>query len=228
MSGSFTPPTVDLSAASRGQLRFNVPGALGLLYGIVNVRTYPGVLETAQQEQPAISYAGIQVIEEEEAELSPIGTPVMYPVIFKGGRYKRYDKDGKVEEVDMGDLRLPVTTVVEMGRSKAITKTPVVASQASVKEVYSMDDWSIRLSGILMDESNQPQGARTIEQMQERLLQWFDLADSIEIQGRLFTDRNVHRLTLKSFSMNQMPGKQRLFGFQMDAESDDPLELILQ
>jgi hypothetical protein len=115
-----------------------------------------------------------------------------------------------------------------MARSKSITKTPVVASQASVKEIFSMDDWSIRISGILFDESNHPQGARTIEQMQERLLAWFALADSVELEGRLFTDRNVHRLTLKSFSLNQMPGKKRVFGFQMDADSDDPLELIIQ
>lgn len=227
-TGPFTIPTVDVSAASRGQVRFNVPGALGLLYNIVNVRTYPGVLEQAQQEQPEISYAGIQVIEEEEAELSPIGTPIMYPIVFKAGSYKQHDKDGKVQEVQMDTLRLPVTTIVEMSRAKSITKTPVVASQASVKEVFALDDWSIRLSGILFDEPNHPQGARTIEVMQERLLQWYNLADSIELEGRLFTDRGVHRLALKSFSINQMPGKKRVFGYQMEAESDDPIELIIQ
>ncbi|MBL8002395.1 MAG: hypothetical protein JNL05_10575 [Flavobacteriales bacterium] len=225
----FQPTASDQGTPVNTAPRFNVPSALALLYGVVNPVSYPGVVAEAQARNPEVSYMGITLVEDDEQRpLSPIGTPVFYPVTLKGGEYKRHDRQGKVETVRMPELRLPITTVVEMSCSKTITKTPVVAAAASVKEVYAIDDWSITISGILWDEANQPQGATTLEAMQERIMDWFRLADSIEVDGELFHQRGIFRIVLKDISFNQMPGKRRLHGFQMSAESDDPLELILQ
>lgn len=226
---TFQPTTTEGGTPSNTSARFNVPSALALLYGVATPVSYPGVRGQAEQENPNISFAGITVIEDDEQRpISPIGTPVFYPVLLKGGEYKRHDRQGKVETVRLQELRLPLTTVVEMSQGKTITKTPVVAAAASVKEVYAMEDWSIRISGILMDESNQPQGATTVEAMQERMLDFFKLADSIEVDGELFHQRGIFRITLKDISFNQMPGRPRMHGFQLQAESDDPLELIIE
>jgi hypothetical protein len=226
---NFQPTSEPTGAPSNTAPRFNVPSALALLYNVAAPISYPGVMGQAQQENPDISFAGITVIEDDEQRpVSPIGTPVFYPVTLKGGEYKRHDRQGKVETVRLQELRLPLTTVVEMSQGKTITKTPVVAAAASVKEVYAMEDWQIRISGILMDESNQPQGATTLEAMQERMLDFFKLADSIEVEGELFHQRGVFRIVCKDISFNQMPGKPRLHGFQLQCESDDPLELIIE
>lgn len=226
---TFTPPAEEQVEATNTSLRFNVPSALGMLYNVAAPITFPGVTTQAEQQNPTLTFAGVTVVEDDEQRpVSPIGTPVFYPVVLKGGKYKRHDRKGKVEEVDMRDLRLPITTVVEMSRGKVITKTPVVAAAASVKEVYAMEDWTIRLSGILFDESNQPQGATTLEAMQERMLDFFALADSIEVEGDLFHQRGIFRLVLKDLSFNQLPGKPRFHGYQLQCESDDPLELIIE
>ncbi len=214
--------------------RFDLPGMLSLFYGIANPVTFPGVMEQAQREQPGVSFAGITVVEDNEARpMSHLGLPILYPVTLRGGAYRRFARDGRIEQVTLGELRLPISTVVEMSRGKTIARTPVVASGASVKEVYALEDWQIRLSGILMDEPQQPQGLTTLEAMQEKLLEFASLADSIALGGDhpggdLFQQRAIDRLSILSLSFNQIPGKPRMHGFQMTCESDDALELILQ
>ena len=214
-------------AGRTAEKRFPLGSALSLLYSVAAPVSYPGVADAAQQENAEISYAGIEVIPDEERPLSHLGTPIFYPITFGEGTYNRYDHSGKVEQVSLPALRLPISTVVEMSRGKVITKTPVVAGIASVKEFYANEDWQMRVSGILFDEPNQPNGATTLEVMQERMLEWFDLADAIEIEGDLFHQRGIYRVVIKSYSFNQIPGYPRKHGFQFECESDDPLELII-
>lgn len=228
MSG-FNIPSVSANGTNPPSLNFSLPAGLGLLYNIIRPITYPGIREQAEQETPEINYSGIRVIEDDEnPPLSHIGTPILYPILLKGGTYRRYDSQGRVQETSMPDLRLPMASVVEMSRAKRIVKTDVAAAQGSVKEIYGFDDWSIRISGIMIDEPNHPQGRTTIEAMQESLQDFFDLADSIEVDGSLFHTRGVYRLVLKSLNYNQFPGKPRVHGYQLECESDAPLELILQ
>ncbi|MBS0198995.1 MAG: hypothetical protein JSR70_00935, partial [Proteobacteria bacterium] len=66
--------------------RFNLPGILGLLYGIANPVAFPGVMGQAKREQPEVSFAGITVVEDSEARaVSHLGTPILYPVTLRGG-----------------------------------------------------------------------------------------------------------------------------------------------
>lgn len=209
--------------------RFGLPGMLSLLYGIANPVAFPGVMGQAKREQPEVSFAGITVVEDNEARaVSHLGTPILYPVTLRGGSYRRFARDGRVEQVTLGELRLPLSSVVEMSRGKTITKTAVVATGSSVKEIYAHEDWQVRISGILMDEPKQPQGASTLEAMQDRMLEFDRLADSIGVDGDLFKQRAIDRLSIVSLSFNQIPGKPRMHGFQMVCESDDALELIQQ
>lgn len=209
--------------------RFGLPGMLSLLYGIANPVSFPGAMQQAQREQPDVSFAGITVVEDTTARaVSHLGTPILYPVTLRGGLYKRYARNGQVEEVSLGELRLPLSSVVEMSQGKSMTRTPVVASGASVKEVYALEDWQIRISGILMDEPKQPNGATTLETMQERMQEFAALADSIGVDSDLFKQRGIDRISITALSFNQIPGKPRMHGFQLTCESDDALELILQ
>lgn len=222
---TFTPTS---QPAGTSPPRFNVPGVLGLLYGIIKPAAFPGILEQVQQENPRLDFTGVQVVPDQRRPMSSVGTPIFYPITLKGGTYKAYDSDGKVQQVRLNDLRLPPTAVVEMRRAKEMTSTPVVASRSSIKEHYALRDWQLRISGILLDEPNQPQGATTFEVMEERLRQFFELADSVEIDGDLFHSRGIFRIAMVDLSLNQIPTKDRLHGFQIEAYSDDPLELIIQ
>lgn len=223
----FTPPRND-QGGRNSVPRFGVPGPLAVLYGILRPVRYPGVATLQQEELPEVSFGELAITEDEARSVSHLGTPIYYPILLKGGEYKQYDRNGEVQRVRVGDLRMPLSSVVEMSRSKVLTTTRVVAAQSTVKEIYAHDDWTIRVSGILLDEPQHPQGATTIEAMQERLLEFEALADAIEVEAELLHQRQVYRMVIKSISFNQLPGKPRMHGFQMECVSDDALELIIQ
>lgn len=200
-----------------------------MLYGLARPVTYPGVMTTADREAPNVNYAGVEVVPDETARpISPAGTPVWHPITFKGGVYRSYSNDGRVEEKNLGDLRLPITCVTEASSEKNITTTQVSAAHGTVKEVFGYGDWSVRISGILMDEPKHPNGATTLESMEERILEFDHLADSIQVDSDLLNRRGVDRLVIRSVAFNQIPGKPRLLGFQMQCESDAPLELLIR
>lgn len=220
--------TVD-QAPNAEQPRFELVSALGLLAASRPPVMFPGMFAQLQTDVPQVSFAGIQVVEDDdERPTSHLGTPIFYPLTFKGGRYRRFGASGKVEEVNMQTLRLPITSMVEMQRGKAVTTTAAVASGGTVKEVYAMEDWTVRIAGIILDERNQPQGATTWQAMQDRLLDWYDLADAIEVEGELFARRRIYRLVLRSLQFGPVPGRPRFHSYQMEAISDEPLDLIIQ
>lgn len=209
--------------------RFNIPSALALLYGIVRPISFPGLVGQAESENPNITFSGVQIVPDEESRpMSHIGTPIFYPITLRGGTYKSYDHQGKVIDTQLGDLRLPISSVVEMSTTKVITKTQVSASGSSVKEVYGFSDWDIRITGILFDEQTHPHGASTVETMEARLLEFDEMADSIGVDAELFNRRGIDRIVIRSLNFQAIPGKPRMIGYQMQCESDAPIELVIQ
>ncbi|MCW5900491.1 MAG: hypothetical protein KIT10_14600 [Flavobacteriales bacterium] len=185
--------------------------------------------ELAEREVPDVTFSGIQVLGDDEVrQVSSLGTPIWHPITLRGGLYKRYATSGSVEEVQLAALRLPISSISEMSMTKVITKTQVSASGATVKEVYSNGDWEIRLSGILLDERSQPNGASSVETMEERMLEFAELADSIGVDSDIYNRRGIDRLVIRSVSFTQIPGRPRMIGYQMQCESDAPLELLIR
>lgn len=207
---------------------FSLSTALRLAFNAIDPVAFPGVATEGERSYPGISYQGIRTISPEQAEMSPIGTPIMFPITFKSGSYQRYTRDGKVEQVGLGDYRLPLTCMAEFSRQKEMTTTKTVASQGTVKEVYGHADWDVKLSGFLLDEAKQPNGATTLAAQRERLLAYERLADSVEVKGDLFTAFGIYRLTILGVQFGQMPGKPGLMPFQLSCLSDEPLELLVE
>lgn len=209
--------------------RFSLPTALNLLYGLAVPVSFPGARQQAEKEAPQVSFAGIQVVpDEEQTAMTHLGTPILHPITLEGGTFKAYDHTGKVVDVTLGKLRLPVTSVSEMSSSKTITKTQVSASRSSVKEVFTSGDWEVRISGFLLDEPKHPDHATTIEAMEERLLQFEAVAGSIGVDSDLFRRRGIDRLVIRSINFSQISGKPRKIGYQMQCDSDAPLELLIR
>lgn len=209
--------------------RFNIPSALVLLYGIARPVAFPGFSAEQEERDPGISFSGVRVVEDDEVRsTSHIGTPIFHPITLRGATYKSYDHQGKVVDSQLGDLRLPISSVVEMSSTKTITKTQVSASGASVKEVYGFGDWDIRITGIIFDEQTHPHGANTVEAMEARILEFDELADSIGVDADLFNRRGIDRLVIRSINFQAIPGKPRMIGYQMQCESDAPIELLIQ
>ncbi|MBU2923058.1 hypothetical protein KO504_17040 [Winogradskyella psychrotolerans] len=169
-------------------------------------------------------YASVPTEEYEAAKkMSWMGTPIMFPVSFisSGNKYLQYNGRGELVEVeDLADFDLPPTTVVDFRRAKNVTKTNVLGSNGTVKEIYGFDDWQIRIRGLCLDTP-------TVKayDLQSELLKWDNLADAIEVQGDLFVDKDIYRITIEEINFTQPQGRHNVIPFEITASSDQPIEL---
>lgn len=153
---------------------------------------------------------------------SPIGTPIVSLVTFKGQQYNIFDNNGVITQKKMEDYHLPPTTLVDCSRGKIINKTTVSGGTASVKEIFSFDDWVIRMRGLCLTTPD-----KTALEHYEDLLQWEEIVDSIEVVGKVFTARKIYRITINNIDDRQLAMRPNVVPFEMSCWSDEPLELIL-
>ncbi|MGB1307533.1 MAG: DUF6046 domain-containing protein [Oceanihabitans sp.] len=171
----------------------------------------------------ATGYSSIPTKSPVEAKkMSWMGTPIMFPVKFKGGSYQYYKQTGILAKKAINDFELPPTTIVDFRRAKNITKTNVLGSNGTVKEIYGFHDWHIRIRGLCLDTPK----IKAYEQHQE-LLKWEAIADSVEVVGDLFKDKSIFRITIEDVDFKQPQGKHNVIPFEITASSDEPLELVL-
>ncbi|CDF80568.1 conserved hypothetical protein [Formosa agariphila KMM 3901] len=170
-----------------------------------------------------VNYQSIPVKTYEAAKkMSWMGTPIMFPMKFKGGSYQYYKSTAVLAQKQLNDFELPPATMVDFRRAKNITKTQVLGSNGTVKEIYGFDDWQIRIRGLCLDTPNQSAYEQHLS-----LLPWEGLADSIEVLGELFIDKSIYRITLEDVDFKQAQGKENVIPFEITASSDEPLELVL-
>jgi hypothetical protein len=173
------------------------------------------------------TFPDVKVKLENEAEaMSWMGTPIVYPFTLQGGSYKKFKASGELEKVQMADFMMPAATLVDFTRAKAITKTPVLGSNGTVKELYSFEDWRIRVRGVCLNDSSRQMAKTAVEQKQQ-LLQWEQIAGSINVLGSLFLEKQIFAITINSASFTQLEGKSDVIPFEFECESDERLELIL-
>lgn len=199
---------------------FEIANLISRAFGL-NTPTY--VLPTEAPKHGALNYGNIPTQPLEAAKkLSWLGTPIIYPMVFKGGEYNQYAPTGKLTTTNLNSFDIPPATLVDFRRAKNISKTHLGGNNGTVKEVYGFDDWQIRIRGLCLDTPDMS----AYEQHQE-LLKWEQLADSIEIQGELFLDKNIYMLVIEDMVFNQLEGAPNIIPFEITAVSDEPIELIL-
>src|SRR5690606_8112592 len=77
---------------------------------------------------PQFDFEGYVMDEQEYEATSYLQTPVMFPMTFLGGTYKRYAQNGELEDIKMEDYTLPFSTLLTFRRAKNITRTNVLGS----------------------------------------------------------------------------------------------------
>lgn len=172
-----------------------------------------------------ISFTGLEVLPEyynNDSRTSWMGTPIVFPVKFKAGTYKNYKTNGEIEDITMDDYWLPSATMFSFRRSKNITRTNVLGNNGTIKEIYGFDDWIIDVKGLCLDEPD-----KSAEAQLKQLLKWEKIADSIEISGELFNQRNICRVCIADWSDNLIQGKPGVIPFQFQLYGDEPLEFTL-
>ncbi|QQV91584.1 hypothetical protein Peternella1_48 [Winogradskyella phage Peternella_1] len=178
---------------------------------------------TGTQNVGKAAYASVPIVAAEEAtKMSWMGTPIMFPVVFKGGTYQFYNANGELFNKQLSDFDLPPTTIVDFRQAKNVTKTNVLGANGTVKEIYGFDDWQIRIRGLCLDTPSDE-----AYDLQSVLLDWNKVADSIEVQGDLFLDKDIYRITIEEINFTQPQGRHNVIPFEITASSDQPLELVL-
>lgn len=174
-----------------------------------------------ERETPNFDYGNIPTKPLEEAkELSWLGTPIIFPIVFKGGVYKVYGVNGKIEELHLEDFKLPPTTIVDFRRQKLMTKTPILGLNGTVKEVYGHEDWNIRFRGLCLNTPTQ-----TAHEELAKLLNFEPLISGVEVIGQLFKDKGIYNVSIEEIDIRTLEGRPDVIPFEITACSDVPILL---
>lgn len=163
--------------------------------------------------------------------LSVFGTPVFGSFTIAGGSYKVYDRmNGQLVDKRYNEFEFPLATLIEFRRSKVITKTPTVGGAGSVKEIYGMDDWSISIKGICMDDPSRS-NSRTAIGQKISIIALDEIAGSLEIDsmnaGSIFLEKNINRIVIEDVSIGAIQGKPNMIPFEITASSDEDILMFV-
>lgn len=173
-------------------------------------------------------FPNVELLPDDEGEIvfSEFGTPVFGSVTFEAGEYNTYNRTtGAVERIKMEEYTLPLSCIVEFARDANITKTDVLGSSGTVKEIYGKSDWSITIRGIALTPRN-GNGPTAREQI-EHLVKWDNVCDSIPVLGSIFREKDINNITIESVSIQPVVARFNAIPFQIDAVSDEPIELYI-
>lgn len=183
------------------------------------------ITEPFNKQAPAnFDYKGISFIKDyyEKDATSWMGTPIIGLLKFKAGTYKIYDGKGELNNIEYKEFTLPPATLFSFRRAKNITKTNLLGSNGTVKEIFGFDDWIIDVKGLAVDT---PQSSARDQLI--ALKEWEELASAIAVQGALFTVKNIHAVVIDDYKEESIQGSPGIIPFSMTLTSDDAIELIL-
>lgn len=158
--------------------------------------------------------------------VTSFGVPVYGTFYLAAGSYNSYDKNGRVVMLKMSDMKMPYSCIAEFNREMVMTQTRVLGASGTVKEVYGLDDWNIRIRGLALDDSIWGSGLTAQEQINE-LVKWRNVCDSVEIVGKIFGDKEIYRIAIKNLSIRPVEGRYGVIPFEIEALSDEPIELVI-
>ena len=191
--------------------------------------SYTDVKEENRPNGLASPYAGVEVKSPgPDYDNAPVrfGQKTFGTFWFESDTYKTWDDyKGKLTDVTLKKLLMPLASLVNFSRSKNITKTPMLGGRGSIKEIYSLQDWSISINGIILPDSLNPLTQQSVTEQQEAIQQFNEVAGSIKVAGQLFEQRNISRIVIESLSFSPVRGKPGMMQYKIEAVSDGDLLL---
>jgi hypothetical protein len=210
-------------------MEYNIPPMANLFaqaFGVTMGGIYRPETASGNPDKPTGLFTGLEVVTDinESYEMSAMGTPILFPILFSEGNYKKYNERGELVDKKMGNVRLPIASLVSFRRDKIMGVTRINGGSGTVKEIYGFDDWQVTINGFLIPDASQPQGFKTPLEQEKELIKWDNLASSIAVFGELFAVRKIKNLTIKGISFEPMRGKPNIRTFTITAISDGAIE----
>lgn len=170
----------------------------------------------------------IEMIPQERAEAySWMGTPVLGSFTLEGNKkYSTYNPDGSRGTLNIVDFPMPYATLVDFSRGMNLTKTKVLGSQGTIKEIYGLDDWKINIRGFCIADEYRD-GFTTVEEQVNALCTFRKVTEPIGVTGLLFTTKEINSIVIDELSINPIQGNTSVVPFTISATSDNPYELKL-
>lgn len=161
-------------------------------------------------------------VNEDQVLKSVYGTPIIYPVQFRGGDYPVYDWYGKPKMKRYDDLWLPATTMLDFSRAKNVVKTNVLGVNGTVKEYFGFDDWQIRIRMICLNDNRYK-----AREYADLLQDWFEIAGGINVFGSIFSKKEIYNIVIEDFDVKSVAGSPDMIPIEMSAVSNEPIEIFI-
>ncbi len=167
-------------------------------------------------------------------------TPTTFPTIQ--GQASQYMTTGRRDELMTTYLGTPVfadiilanqaedrkiqliASVVEVSQSKIIERTTVRGRNGTVKEYWSMDDYSVRIRGALIDPRPDYYPKDVVDTLQLLLAE----PESLKVVSRFLQLFGIYEITVSNYTFLPIEGKTNVQFFDIQAYSDEPEELVLK
>ena len=208
-------------------MNYNLSNLFLESFGVKVSKAYDPQYTNGKANDPQGVYTGIEILEnaEEAIRMSYLGTPVVFPITFIGGTYKKYDNKGSIIDVTKGDYSLPATCIVNFRRPKIIETTRVSGGYGTVKEIFAFDDWDITIEGFLIPDPKQKEGFTSPLNQELELDEWNKLVEPVGIEGLLFTRRDIDKITIQELSTQTLRGQPNVRPFSIRATGDEMIDL---
>jgi hypothetical protein len=155
------------------------------------------------------------------------GNPVFSNIDFIGT-----DDDGRNEKTytNLEGERVPFPTLTintvlfSVNQSKNIVKTPIQGRNGTVKEYISDGDFDIQIRGLIVSDNANEYPKEDVRKLVEILR----VQDNLEIASRYLEETfDITNIVIESYSLPQTEGYLNVQAFEINAVSDDPIELTL-
>lgn len=209
--------------------KYNISKLFQAAFGI-NSPIY--ISETMRKNKPPnFSYKNIETLPDytysdwnSTNKTSWMGTPIIFPTTFMNNQLmKKYNSLGELVYVPLEDIQLPPATMFSFRRAKNITKTNILGSNGTVKEIFGFDDWIIDVRGLCLDEPN-----RSAKNQLDELLEYYELASGVGVSGALFTACGINAVCITDFNFEIVQGSNGgVISFTMQLNSDEDITLVI-
>jgi hypothetical protein len=203
-----------------GSLFSQVVNATGFFVGANALDT--GRPVTITQE----SYNSIAVNNAKPSRKSELGAPILQavslglPAPAKPITWQEI-RDGKPYQGSVLGMHLPGTTLIDFSQAKIIHKTSIPGRTGTVKEYIGLDDWTVRIRGILINW----QGEDAPEEDIAKLIALKDAPCSIPIVNDMCDWLGITDVIIENIDFPAIEGYGNMQPFSIDCVSDTAFEL---
>lgn len=201
-------------------LVFNIPNNLNprkVAYDALRSADYWGTGAGTGQAKKALYLAGMitppEVLSlEEMLQVTPSKTPYnssdRNTIMFRFGQITATLSGAKID----------------ITRKNTIVSTALAGRKGTLKEFIKAEDYSIAISGQLINTINGKLSAYPVEQLRT-LISLMQAEDAIEVSSAYLGFFDVTKVVLSSFTINQDPKYMNVQPFKLELISDDDVDL---